>query len=201
MTYKVRGLKEKLHVRGSVWCLHTVNQKRTLVISQPCWLLPLGCQAQLLGIPASTHAGLHGPIPESCYRDPNFAPRRSHRPLLALGRSRRRCCRRTRLPRCPHPSRSQRAPPAGQAQGPRRYYSPPRSPPSTPGAARQWGAGSGAFTLREEVTGTDTGEPPYWRGQPRPTQLHSCAHFAGTKTESPTGRGFLVCTEGSFGQL
>lgn len=139
------------------------------------------------------------PPPESSCRGPSFAPRRSRRPPLAPGRPRRRCCRPTRLPRCPHPSRSQRAPRAAQAQGPRRYYSPPRSPPSAQGAARQGSAGSGAFTLRE-VTAAGTGGPPPRPRKPRPTQLHPCAHFADANTKSPTRQGFLVHRKGSCGK-
>lgn len=50
------------------------------------------------------------------------------------------------------------------------------------------------------MAGADTGGTPYWPRHPRSTQLRPCAHSAGEKTESPTGWGYLGCTEGSFGK-
>jgi hypothetical protein len=137
-------------------------------------------------------------IPQSDCRGPSFAPHQSRRPPPAPERSRHRCCRLTQLPRCPHLGHSQRALRAAQAEGSRRYCSPPRSPPLARGTVQQGGAGSRAFTLREEVISAATSVPSPGPRPPRPAQQHSCAHFTDAKTESPAGWGFLVYLEGSF---
>lgn len=125
------------------------------------------------------------PPPESCRRGPSFAPLRSRRPRRGRGLPLRRCCRRTRLPRCPRPGRSRRAPPAGRAPGPRHYCSPPRFPPWARRAAPQGCAGSGAFTLRGEATG----------GTRAPISL---TNRLSPPPPPPTGRAFLVGREGTF---
>lgn len=61
MTYKVRGLKEKLHVRGSVWCL-TYSKPKTNISYKPALLA------------ASPW------LPGTAARDPCLHPRRPARP-------------------------------------------------------------------------------------------------------------------------